>query len=61
MKLSRRLVSVLLCVAMFLGTLVSLSSCTSCMNSNSTAKPDALVLMTDELDGLFKVGSSTVF
>ena len=59
MKHSRRLVSVLLCIAMFLGTLVSLSSCTSCMNSNSTAKPDALVLMTDELDGLFNPFFST--
>ena len=59
MKNSRRLVSVLLCIAMVLGTLVSLSSCTSCMNSNTTTKPDALVLMTDELDGLFNPFFST--
>ena len=49
---TRRLISILLCIAMCIGALTALSACSSCKNNNTT-KTDALVIMTDDLDGLF--------
>ena len=59
MKTKRRnkIVSLLLCVAMLLGSVAALSACSSC--SKGGEKPDALVIMTEELDGLFNPFYST--
>ncbi len=54
---TRRIVSILLCIAMALGALVSFSACSSCKNSNKNT--DALVVMTEDLDGLFNPFYST--
>lgn len=54
---TRRLISILLCIAMCIGALASLSACSSCKNSNKNT--DALVVMTEDLDGLFNPFYST--
>ncbi len=59
---TRRIVSLILCVVMCLGSLVSLSGCKSCTNGNTNngaQKTDALVIMSDALDGLFNPFFST--
>ena len=52
---TKRILTLLLCFAM---CLVSLSSCSSCV-SQKKDKTDALVIMSDELDGLFNPFYST--
>ena len=56
MKRRNKLISLMLCLAMCLGALTALSACRSC---GTTEKPDALVIMTEELDGLFNPFYST--
>ena len=46
--MNKRILCMLLCAAMLLGTLSVLGSC-----GQRPTKPDALVVMTDALDGVF--------
>ncbi|MBR3895219.1 MAG: hypothetical protein IKJ35_08775 [Clostridia bacterium] len=54
---TRRIISILLCAAMCLGALVSFSACSSC--KNTTKNTDALVIMSEDMDGLFNPFYST--
>ena len=47
--MKKRILSMLLCVAMLVSTMVALSGCPDHRGENI----DALVIMTDQLDGLF--------
>ena len=52
--MSKRIISLMLAVVMLFGVLASTTSC-----GNKTAAPDALVIMTEDLDGLFNPFFST--
>lgn len=56
-----RILSLILCIALCLGTVAIFASCSKEKNNddNGTTKPDALVIMTEELDGLFNPFYST--
>ncbi|MBQ8415622.1 MAG: hypothetical protein IJX13_01780 [Clostridia bacterium] len=55
-NLKKRILSAVICVAMCLSMTVSLISCGG---GNGNSRPDALVIMTEELDGLFNPFYST--
>ncbi len=47
--MKKKLISLLLCMTLCIGTLASLTGC----GKNNAAKGDAFVIMTEQLDGLF--------
>ena len=59
--MKKRIISAILCIAICMGALVSLSACSSCKKEeqSGTERPDALVIMTEDLDGLFNPFFST--
>ena len=56
--MNKRILSVLLCIAMLMGTMAMLTGCPN-NNNNGGTKADAFVIMTDSLDGLFNPFYST--
>ncbi len=54
--MKKRILALVLCMLMLTGTVALFSGCG---NKNNTSKPDALVLMSEELDGLFNPFYST--
>ena len=52
--MSKRILSLMLAAVMLFGVLASTTAC-----SNTGSAPDALVIMTEELDGLFNPFFST--
>ena len=57
--MKKQIISAILCIAMCIGALASFSACSSCKKQEATALPDALVIMTEDLDGLFNPFFST--
>ena len=56
--MKKRILALLLCIVMCMSTVALLSGCGR-NDDNKTTKPDALVLMSEELDGLFNPFYST--
>ena len=57
--MKKRILALLLCIVMCMSTVALLSGCGGGNDDNKTTKPDALVLMSEELDGLFNPFYST--
>ena len=57
--MKKRILALVLCFIMLLSTIATLAGCGGGNNDNENTKPDALVLMSEELDGLFNPFYST--
>ena len=57
--MKKQILSAILCIAMCIGALASFSACSSCKKQEEVVRPDALVIMTEDLDGLFNPFFST--